>query len=114
MFVLTGLICVMKMVIWVQIFCSLYVIEFGCIYFSFQITNNEPFIVEGLKYSGEQTKGACLVPKRAMDVMQGEVNRVLQLCDSSVIPITWQVPRKVSVIVTFYEVKWKHWEKNQL
>ena len=29
-----------------------------------------------------------------MDVMQGEVNRVLQLCDSSVVPVTWQVPRK--------------------
>ena len=31
-----------------------------------------------------------------MDVMQGEVNRVLQLCESSVVPITWQVPRKVN------------------
>jgi coronin-7 len=51
--------------------------------------------VEGLKYSGDQTKGACLVPKRAMDVMQAEVNRVLQLCDSFIVPITWQVPRKV-------------------
>lgn len=60
-----------------------------------ELTNKDPFIIEGLKYSGEQTKGACLVPKRAMDVMQGEVNRVLQLCDSSVTPITWQVPRKV-------------------
>merc|ERR1712051_805697 len=29
-----------------------------------------------------------------MDVMQAEVNRVLQLGDSSVVPITWQVPRK--------------------
>ena len=59
-----------------------------------EITNSEPFIVEGLKYSGDQTKGACLVPKRAMDVMQGEVNRVLQLCDTSIVPVTWQVPRK--------------------
>lgn len=61
-----------------------------------QITNSDPFIVECLKYSGDQTKGACLVPKRAMDVMQAEVNRVLQLCDSSIVPITWQVPRKAS------------------
>jgi hypothetical protein len=60
-----------------------------------EISDREPFIVEGLKYSGDQTKGACLVPKRAMDVMQGEVNRVMQLCDSSIVPITWQVPRKV-------------------
>ena len=64
-----------------------------------QITNNDPFIVEGLKYSGEQTKGACLVPKKAMDVMSAEVNRVLQLCDSSIVPITWQVPRKVRRLV---------------
>ena len=56
--------------------------------------------MEGLKYSGEQTKGACLVPKRAMDVMQGEVNRVLQLSDSSIVPITWQVPRKVMHCLT--------------
>ena len=50
--------------------------------------------MEGLRHSGEQTKGACLVPKRAMDVMNGEVNRTLQLCDSSIVPVTWQVPRK--------------------
>jgi hypothetical protein len=60
-----------------------------------ELSDKEPFIIEGLKYSGEQTKGACLVPKRVLDVMQGEVNRVLQLCDSSIVPITWQVPRKV-------------------
>ena len=30
-----------------------------------------------------------------MNVMEAEVNRVLQLCDSCIIPITWQVPRKV-------------------
>ena len=59
-----------------------------------EIASKDPIFVEGLKHSGEQTKGACLVPKRAMNVMQGEVNRVLQLCDSSIIPITWQVPRK--------------------
>ena len=61
-----------------------------------ELTDKDPFIIEGLKYSGEQTKGACMVPKRAMDVMQGEVNRVLQLCESSICPITWQVPRKVN------------------
>ena len=29
-----------------------------------ELTDKTPFIVEGLRYSGEQTKGACLVPKR--------------------------------------------------
>ena len=38
-------------------------------------------------------QGGCLVPKRAMDVMKGEVARLLQLADHSIVPITWQVPR---------------------
>ena len=60
-----------------------------------ELAAQEPYIVEGLKYSGDQTKGTCMVPKRAMNVMEGEVNRLLQLCDSSIVPISWQVPRKV-------------------
>ncbi|KAF4529652.1 hypothetical protein B566_EDAN017985 [Ephemera danica] len=59
-----------------------------------EVTNQEPFFIEGIRHSGEQTKGACLVPKRALSVMQAEVNRVLQLTSSSVIPIMYQVPRK--------------------
>ena len=61
-----------------------------------EITNKEPFFVEGLKHTGEQTKGACLVPKRALNVMQAEVNRILQQTAHAVIPVTYQVPRKVS------------------
>lgn len=45
-------------------------------------------------FTGEQTKGACLVPKRALRVMDGEVNRIMQLTSNSVIPIMYQVPRK--------------------
>ncbi|XP_063622542.1 coronin-7 [Cydia splendana] len=59
-----------------------------------EVTDREPFLIEGLRHSGEQTKGACLVPKRALRVMDGEVNRVLQLTGSSVVPIMYQVPRK--------------------
>ncbi|KAH0999665.1 hypothetical protein HUJ04_006049 [Dendroctonus ponderosae] len=59
-----------------------------------EVTDKEPYLIEGIRHSGEQTKGACLVPKRALNVMQGEVNRVLQLTSSSVVPITYQVPRK--------------------
>ncbi|CAH2055926.1 unnamed protein product, partial [Iphiclides podalirius] len=59
-----------------------------------ELTDREPYLVEGLRHSGEQTKGACLVPKRALRVMEGEVNRVLQLTSSSVVPIMYQVPRK--------------------
>lgn len=46
------------------------------------------------QFLGEQTKGACLVPKRALRVMEGEVNRIMQLTSNSVIPIMYQVPRK--------------------
>ena len=59
-----------------------------------EVADKEPWFVEGLRHTGEQIKGACLVPKRALDVMSGEVNRVLQLANSSIIPISWQVPRK--------------------
>jgi hypothetical protein len=44
-----------------------------------EVTEREPWFVEGLRYTGEQIKGSCLVPKRAMDVMQCEVGRVLSL-----------------------------------
>lgn len=60
-----------------------------------EVSERDPYLIEGLRHSGEQTKGACLVPKRGMQVMQAEVNRVLQLTSTSVIPITYQVPRKV-------------------
>jgi coronin-7 len=33
----------------------------------------------GIRHSGEQTKGACLIPKRALRVMEGEVNRLIQI-----------------------------------
>ncbi|KAK7071102.1 Coronin-7, partial [Halocaridina rubra] len=60
-----------------------------------EVAEKEPFLTEGLKHNGSvQTKGACLVPKRGLDVMSGEVNRVLQLTSNAIIPITYQVPRK--------------------
>ncbi|KAM8720159.1 hypothetical protein ACLKA7_006238 [Drosophila subpalustris] len=59
-----------------------------------EITDKDPYLIEGLRHTGEQTKGACLVPKRALKVMDAEVNRVLQLTSNMVIPIMYQVPRK--------------------
>ena len=44
----------------------------------------------------EQIKGIGMVPKRAMDVMNAEVNRLLVLTKNAVIPVPYQVPRKVS------------------
>ncbi|XP_053678397.1 coronin-7 [Anopheles nili] len=59
-----------------------------------EVSDKEPYLIEGIRHSGEQTKGACLVPKRALKVMEGEVNRIMQLTSNSVIPIMYQVPRK--------------------
>ncbi|XP_035892936.1 coronin-7 isoform X3 [Anopheles stephensi] len=59
-----------------------------------EVTDKDPYLIEGIRHSGEQTKGACLVPKRALKVMEGEVNRIMQLTSNSVIPIMYQVPRK--------------------
>lgn len=41
-----------------------------------------------------------MVPKLALDVMSCEVIRVLQLTDSCIVPISYQVPRKVSDMPT--------------
>uniref|UniRef100_A0A8D0A012 Coronin n=1 Tax=Sander lucioperca TaxID=283035 RepID=A0A8D0A012_SANLU len=40
------------------------------------------------------TRGVAMVPKVALDVMSCEVMRVLQLTDSCIVPISYQVPRK--------------------
>uniref|UniRef100_A0A7N6A0S7 Coronin n=1 Tax=Anabas testudineus TaxID=64144 RepID=A0A7N6A0S7_ANATE len=40
------------------------------------------------------TRGVAVVPKLALDVMSCEVMRVLQLTDSCIVPISYQVPRK--------------------
>uniref|UniRef100_A0A667YI06 Coronin n=1 Tax=Myripristis murdjan TaxID=586833 RepID=A0A667YI06_9TELE len=40
------------------------------------------------------TRGVAMVPKLALDVMSCEVVRVLQLTDSCIVPISYQVPRK--------------------
>ena len=48
------------------------------------------------------------MPKRAMNVMEAEVNRVLQLGDSSIVPINWKVPRKVNklpLIKILFDIK---------
>ena len=43
----------------------------------------------------EQHKGMGIVPKLAMDVMACEVVCLLQLTKSSVVPLSYRVPRKV-------------------
>ena len=45
----------------------------------------------------EQHKGMAIVPKLAMDVMSGEVVRLLQLTKSTVVPLSYCVPRRVMI-----------------
>uniref|UniRef100_A0A672HV93 Coronin n=1 Tax=Salarias fasciatus TaxID=181472 RepID=A0A672HV93_SALFA len=40
------------------------------------------------------TRGVAMLPKMALDVMSCEVVRLLQLTDSCIVPISYQVPRK--------------------
>uniref|UniRef100_A0A8C5H9M2 Coronin n=1 Tax=Gouania willdenowi TaxID=441366 RepID=A0A8C5H9M2_GOUWI len=40
------------------------------------------------------TRGVSMVPKLALDVMSCEVTRALQLTDSCIVPVSYQVPRK--------------------
>lgn len=41
------------------------------------------------------TRGVAMVPKLALDVLSCEVMQVLQLTDNCIVPISYQVPRKV-------------------
>ena len=61
----------------------------------YEVNERDPVLTEGLRHTGQQSKGACLIPKRALRVMDGEVNRVLQLTANAVIPVSFIVPRKV-------------------
>ncbi|XP_072040338.1 coronin-7-like [Amphiura filiformis] len=60
-----------------------------------ELTENSPYLTQGMQSVCEyQHKGMAMVPKRALDVMSCEVNRLLQLSQNAVIPIPYIVPRK--------------------
>lgn len=42
-----------------------------------------------------QILSVCTIPKRGLNVMQGEVNRVLLLSKHAILPLSYIVPRKV-------------------
>ncbi len=57
-----------------------------------------PFcFVVGMVIGSEQTLGACLLPKTTLNVMDGEVDRLMQLTKNAICPISCIVPRKVSL-----------------
>ncbi|XP_028310170.1 coronin-7-like isoform X1 [Gouania willdenowi] len=63
----------------------------------FEVSSSEPFLsqVSHCLMDGS-TRGVSMVPKLALDVMSCEVTRALQLTDSCIVPVSYQVPRKHS------------------
>ena len=47
--------------------------------------------------STDSTKGICMIPKRALDVVSGECCRFMKVTAKSVVPMPFVVPRKVKV-----------------
>lgn len=63
----------------------------------FEVSTSEPFLSQVSHcLTDNSTRGVATVPKHALDVMSCEVMRVLQLTDSCIVPISYQVPRKNS------------------
>uniref|UniRef100_A0A3Q3AQR6 Coronin n=1 Tax=Kryptolebias marmoratus TaxID=37003 RepID=A0A3Q3AQR6_KRYMA len=63
----------------------------------FEISSSEPFLSQVSHcLTDASTRGVAMVPKLALDVMSCEVMRVLQLTDSCIVPVSYQVPRKHS------------------
>ncbi|XP_029998000.1 coronin-7 [Sphaeramia orbicularis] len=63
----------------------------------FEVSASEPFLSQVSHCLTDiSTRGVAMVPKLALDVMSCEVMRVLQLTDSCIVPISYQVPRKNS------------------
>uniref|UniRef100_A0A3B4YJF5 Coronin n=1 Tax=Seriola lalandi dorsalis TaxID=1841481 RepID=A0A3B4YJF5_SERLL len=60
----------------------------------FEVSSSEPFLSQSHCLTDISTRGVAMVPKLALDVMSCEVMRVLQLTDSCIVPISYQVPRK--------------------
>eukprot|EP00339_Tiarina_fusa_P013227 CAMPEP_0117080112 /NCGR_PEP_ID=MMETSP0472-20121206/56527_1 /TAXON_ID=693140 ORGANISM="Tiarina fusus, Strain LIS" /NCGR_SAMPLE_ID=MMETSP0472 /ASSEMBLY_ACC=CAM_ASM_000603 /LENGTH=707 /DNA_ID=CAMNT_0004807625 /DNA_START=208 /DNA_END=2332 /DNA_ORIENTATION=+ len=65
----------------------------------FEMGDTSPYYSEKITQfvSDVPTKSACIAPKRCVDVMNCEVNRILKLTDNSVAPVSWVVPRKSKV-----------------
>ena len=51
-----------------------------------ELTDKDPWITDGSADTVEQIRGAGLVPKRALDVMECEVNRLLVFSSHAVVP----------------------------
>ncbi|XP_072299410.1 coronin-7-like isoform X1 [Eucyclogobius newberryi] len=63
----------------------------------FEVSTSEPVLTQVSHcLTDASTRGVCMVPKLELDFMSCEVMRVLQLTESHIVPISYQVPRKNS------------------
>jgi len=61
----------------------------------FEIVDEEPWQFHISEYrSSSSTKGMCMLPKKACDVMKCEVSRFLKLTSKAVEPLSMIIPRK--------------------
>lgn len=63
----------------------------------FEISSTEPLLSQVSHcLTDSSTRGVAMLPKMTLDIMSCEVMRLLQLTDSCIVPISYQVPRKHS------------------
>ncbi|XP_056010098.1 coronin-7-like isoform X2 [Ostrea edulis] len=60
----------------------------------YELSEKDSSLTENNVSRTEQVKGIGMVPKRALNVMEGEVNRLLLLSKQAIIPVPYIVPRK--------------------
>lgn len=62
---------------------------------AFEITDDKNLITDLTTVAGDlPQKGIAFVPKRALDVMDTEVARLLRLTQQAIVPVSFNVPRK--------------------
>lgn len=60
-----------------------------------EVLDYAPFLQEATKHISEiQIFGSAMIPKRALHLMDAEVNRLLLLGKNCVLPLSFQIPRK--------------------
>lgn len=90
------------------IFCTVYTMYMVLyIYKHIAVSNSFCQFSVSAEMMDAQNKGMASVPKRAMNVMDCEVMRLLQLTQHAIVPVSYIVPRKVislylSICLTLY------------
>ncbi|XP_071951784.1 coronin-7-like [Antedon mediterranea] len=60
-----------------------------------EVTDKQPYLTSNATYMGTaQQRGIAMVPKRALNVISCEVNRLLQLTQNAILPLSYEVPRR--------------------